>query len=361
MPKQVQVDDPVPAQGPNSPLLCQATNAGAQAPAAAAAAGGGDASAAPILTAAPTDDDGIEEDAVMAEAEGECPPPVLCQATNAGAQAPPPPTTAADDDPIVTEAPTENDLIAEDAVIAEAEGECNHGTGKRNRGGQKKQTPKQKRAKLSDDDLIIQFDEKLEIAASHAFCQKKTGSGVSNKCSCLKLLRDSKYREPVARFMATMDRTPKEQVDQKICDWYRYANDSDNPSKTKWYFMPYDGRAAYDLGHDISKLRSAKMCTQSMMLVMDIGPSRFSKIRKAAISTGIVKPHGNKGRSTAMKDTDPRIPPLVDHFEELLLLGEVKATRLVSEMVDGMEMYSICPNTTEANDENVYLPSSDGY
>jgi hypothetical protein len=62
-----------------------------------------------------------------------------------------------------------------------------------------------------------------------------------------------------------------------------------------------------------------------------------------------------------MKDTDPRILPLIDHFEELLLLGEIRATRLVSEMVDGMEVHSIRPNTTEDNDKNVYLPSSDGY
>ena len=74
-----------------------------------------------------------------------------------------------------------------------------------------------------------------------------------------------------------------------------------------------------------------------------------------------MKPHGNTDKSTAIKASNDRIPPLVQHFEELLMLGEVCTTRLITELVDGMEVRGIHPNTTGDNDEHIYFPLSDGY
>ena len=88
--------------------------------------------------------------------------------------------------------------------------------------------------KLPFEELQVEFDELLEKAANKDFCKKKTGGGGSQKCKCLHLLRDPKLCESVAKCMATMDRTKKSLVDQKILDWYRYAENADGPNK---YFI----------------------------------------------------------------------------------------------------------------------------
>ena len=59
-----------------------------------------------------------------------------------------------------------------------------------------------------------------------------------------------------------------------------------------------------------------------------------------------------------MKDDDPRLGPLLEHYEELLELGEVRATRLISSLVEGRQQTTL---RDDANDENVYLPTTSGY
>ena len=72
-----------------------------------------------------------------------------------------------------------------------------------------------------------------------------------------------------------------------------------------------------------------------MYTLVEIGKTRMQSIRYAANTTGVAKHHGNKGRSNAIKEDDPRMPPLRSHFKELLGLGEVRATRFVAAWVKG--------------------------
>lgn len=61
-------------------------------------------------------------------------------------------------------------------------------------------------------------------------------------------------------------------------------------------------------------------------------------IRTAAKTTGVVKPHGLKGKSTrAIKPDDPRMDLIRSHFAELETLAEVRATRFISTLVDGRD------------------------
>ena len=73
-------------------------------------------------------------------------------------------------------------------------------------------------------------------------------------------------------------------------------------------------------------------------------------------------PHGTTGkRNYNAIENDPRkLEPLVQHFEYLKNLGEVRATQVVSTLVDGMIQHHNCKDETTAS-EVTYLPLSLGY
>ena len=77
----------------------------------------------------------------------------------------------------------------------------------------------------------------------------------------------------------------------------------------------------------------------------------------AATTTGVAKTHRLKGKSNAIKEDDPRMVPIREHFTELLGLGEVRATRFVSAWVNGQ----LERTTRDDDNEEVYLPLSSGY
>ena len=90
---------------------------------------------------------------------------------------------------------------------------------------------------------------------------------------------------------------------------------------------------------------------------MEMTEGRMRAIRRATQTTGTVRAHGLKGRATrAMQPTDPRWAPLREHFNELLGLGEVRATKFIKKIVDGMQ------NTTTKDDDDgsVFLPATNG-
>ena len=68
------------------------------------------------------------------------------------------------------------------------------------------------------------------------------------------------------------------------------------------------------------------------------------------------KNHGKRSHA-AMKENDPRSEPLKHHLEYLLNLGEVRATRVVATLVDGVRGQTNREDTVEM----VYLPISMGY
>ena len=78
---------------------------------------------------------------------------------------------------------------------------------------------------------------------------------------------------------------------------------------------------------------------------------------KAFYLAGVPKQHGNKGRSNQIKEDDPRMPPLKEHFSILLTLEEVRPTKLISTVVDGCTTREAWNDDPEGN--FVYLPQSD--
>ena len=212
------------------------------------------------------------------------------------------------------------------------------------------------------EDLVLEFDEILEGHARKEYCENKTGGVKRGKdsrlsCSCLHILRDHNLRDPVARFMARNVHRDKREIDEQLLDWYRYSKNAAKEMQNK-YYIPYDGSVAYDAGEDISVLRTATLCTSSLYIVMDMSLGRMKPIMKAYNTTGVVKAHGNTGKSTAMKDDDPRMAPLIEHYDELLELGEVRATKLISSLVEGRQQTTL---RDDEDDENVYLPTASGY
>jgi hypothetical protein len=64
-----------------------------------------------------------------------------------------------------------------------------------------------------------------------------------------------------------------------------------------------------------------------------------------------------KKNYNAIKKNDRKYEPLMRHFEYLKNLGEVRATRVVATLVDGMQGHANCYNSINVT----YLPISMGY
>ena len=64
-----------------------------------------------------------------------------------------------------------------------------------------------------------------------------------------------------------------------------------------------------------------------------------------------------KTNYNAIKNNTRKLEPLVSHFEYLMNLGKVRATRVVSTLVDGMGSHDNC----DARLDVTYLPISMGY
>ena len=91
---------------------------------------------------------------------------------------------------------------------------------------------------------------------------------------------------------------------------------------------------------------------------MSIGYERLRSIQTAARSTGVMPRHGLAGtKSNSTKVTAAVLEDLQRHFNYLLQLGEVRATRVMATLVDGVAGRT---NREEA-EEMVYLPISMGY
>ena len=64
---------------------------------------------------------------------------------------------------------------------------------------------------------------------------------------------------------------------------------------------------------------------------MEIKQWRYA-LRKTATTTGVEKDYGNRGKETRIKEDNPTMPPIRNHFSELLNLREVRATRFVRKI-----------------------------
>ncbi len=129
-----------------------------------------------------------------------------------------------------------------------------------------------------------------------------------------------------------------------------------------FYHVPFDGSSFTGDDEEESvkaTLCTHRLCTAGMQTLMGIGYRRLKRIRQASTTSTIMPLSGNHGKPShaTMKADDPRAAPLQHHMEYLLELGEVRATRVVATLVDGIQGHANQEDTVD----NVYLPMSMGY
>ena len=123
--------------------------------------------------------------------------------------------------------------------------------------------------------------------------------------------------------------------------------------------MPYNNSDSNDCDAAGATLIGAKVCSKGIHKVMHIGESRFSTLLSVSKRTSVMPVHKHTGRVAPNAATDEkRSKALKDHFESLLSLGEVRATRVIATLVDGEQGRA---NRDEDTADMVYLPLSFGF
>ncbi len=101
------------------------------------------------------------------------------------------------------------------------------------------------------------------------------------------------------------------------------------------------------------------LCTRGLQRILAFGKKRYGSTCNASKFTSVMPAHKSIGKKNynAIEKNDQKYEPLMRHFEYLKNLGEVRATRVVATLVNGM------PGHANPNDSiNVtYLPISMGY
>ncbi len=199
---------------------------------------------------------------------------------------------------------------------------------------------------MSADDLCLHFQDSL---ANQTECGNK-------ECGCLCLLSNAAIRPVVALYLVWFERMTKHEQNCILLDWYKYA--SSGKGLRHNYMLPYNA-IGVDPNPIMEEMRSHQLCTKGMRKVMNIGKTRLSSAIAAAGTTGVMPLHKLGGRQTnnSIKDDDERGKTLKEHFEYLLSLGDVQATRVIATLVDGVQGHANCQDTVDM----VYLPITMGY
>ena len=174
---------------------------------------------------------------------------------------------------------------------------------------------------MSDNDLFVYYQNSLE---------ERTNCPNQN-CNCLEVLKSIDVRVPVAKYLAWFDRKSKYEQDCTIMDWYKYSHAK--TGRTKMYCLPYASET--DTMDPIAEemLRTSSICTKGLLKVMHIGRARLEAIGDK-LKYGVMPVHKLKGKKShnSLKEDDQRAKDLKDHFEYLLKLGEVRATRVMADI-----------------------------
>jgi hypothetical protein len=205
---------------------------------------------------------------------------------------------------------------------------------------------------MNDDELFEYFFARLQGNEMPMAC-------ASMDCECLSILEDDQVSKAVASYLVWFEKKSKHEQDLILMEWYRYArNIGVVDNKTNYYQVPFDGEL---VNHPSlrSKIIEHKLCQSGMQRVMSVGDTRMRTIRQAAQFGSIPPRHQGKDRvaHNAITKNDPRFKSLKEHFDIMMNLGEVRATRVVATMVDGVAGRANRDDTTEM----VFLPISMGY
>ena len=186
------------------------------------------------------------------------------------------------------------------------------------------------KALMSDDDLFEYF--KLRLGGD-TVCPNEG-------CLCLSMMRNPDVCAAVAKYLVQFERLSKHAQDSIIFEWVKYATQiGKSTGKYHCYHAPFDGDVIEDDQEVLEYVRACKLCATGMKFVMGIRACRFRTFRRAVRCTSIMPAHKGKGKvsNNGIKCDDLRMQALTHHYEYLLNLGEVRATRVVATLVDGVQ------------------------
>ena len=133
------------------------------------------------------------------------------------------------------------------------------------------------------------------------------------------------------------------------------------------YHAPFDDDVIADDQEVLEYVRACKLCATGMKFVMGIRAWHFRTIRRAVRYTSIMPAHKGKGKvsNNGIKCDDLWMQALTHHYEYLLNLGEVRATRVVATLVDGVQGHANrdkgTVNCDEVTVDMIHLPMTMGY
>ena len=203
------------------------------------------------------------------------------------------------------------------------------------------------KAIMSDGELLDYFEGRLATAPDCG----------SQNCNCLSILLIPSVITSIASYLVFFERQSKHQQDTILLDWiiYRIALPQ---SKCHFFRVPFDGNVIENNVDAVDDIQAHFLCSKGLQIMLNISKKRWARLRRVSTSSSILPADGRRGNGNAqMKADDPRLPALIHNLEYMLNLGEVRATRVVSTLVDG-EIGQANRNDTV---DMIHLPISMGY
>jgi hypothetical protein len=122
------------------------------------------------------------------------------------------------------------------------------------------------KSKMSDEDLLIHFDNQFE---------KRAGSICPNRqCDCLAILRNRKARSSVARYLAWFKKKETYEQNSIVFEWYRYSSLFRLPGKMSPILLrlPYLDDGTEDIPEMV---RNHVLCSRGLQFILDWGRKRY--------------------------------------------------------------------------------------
>ncbi len=178
-------------------------------------------------------------------------------------------------------------------------------------------------------------------------------------CTCLAILGDENARSSIVKYLTWFKQRNKYKQDLIVFEWFRYSSFLKPSTKQKitknkmLFHLPCinNGPAIID-----EKVRIHLICTCGLQCILAFGVKRYRSIRNALKFTSVMLAHKSiwKKNYNAIEKIDQKYEPLLRHFEYLKNLGEVRATKVIATLVDGMQDHAKRNNFLDV----IYLPIS---
>ena len=271
------------------------------------------------------------------------------------------PRLAAQREAAATAASATNDLADDFAADLDALPCCTtasrggHHRGKteytRERSGVREWLDKPESKRPSDDEFFRMQRESLERLSKYDYCPSIKRKNTFHKCNCLTILRDEKICAAVAAYVLDFQKMDTVGRGQRVVEWFKYAGKEGNNPK---FVLPFDGTDVVMCEATETKMNNATLCRSALGHLLDLGEAMLVRCKKLARTTGVYPKHGNTGkRNKSFKDDSEVMVALRKHFEMLEKLGEVRATRFISRLVEGM----LQTDTRDDEEEYIFLPA----